>query len=869
LNQTLQETIANVEGSITSLINSLDDIYAKKNGDYATLRARATTKADVGLSLVPNWGADTFDSRYLRKDEDGVINEDIQLARGSELAIGIAPGGSPDSRLTHNGSNLTLENNQGQFIVESPMVVEGLRLDALPQSRDNDQFFLTGGSDGQVHLNTAEGIKNSLDIPDMTELNTRYLSRTQPDVYSGSGITFNTGSPLYWGTNKQGATSLFGQDLVTENKAGSIHFQLNSPSKSFVVEGQNSQGQSRTILDGEGGASCRLYFDGGEKLQTVNQGVRVTGTAQFTSMPLNYLPEAQGTYVGWNRVGGGLVDFLCHRGLGAGGFRFWNGDTQSQALLGTLSSSGVLNVLSGFSVNGQNLDERYIQLDSGRLPDERFSGDYTGIDSLRFTNETREKVVLYGSPTVSTNYALGVESGALFFKSNGSYHWYIGQTTDGGISSRMTLSGSGLNLSGNIEINNAAPTIRFKDETVGSDDFFLHSNSNIFYVLSDRDDDGSHESPHPLALLNSNSSGLLYGQAILTASNYSSTLDDRYYTKQTSDSLYVRKNDPGSNHNHDSLYAPILHRHDWSNLNNIPVYATRWPTYSEVSEKPSSYPTDWNNISGKPNNYPTDWNNISGKPSSYPTDWNNVSGKPTDFGLSEAEVIQLVEDEIAKKSLATASITVGSQGEYYDTVAVDNTGTDSPGFYTYHYTYLTLTVNCSDPGLSWVPLYWFTLNGTTPPYAFSTRFPVVLFEPTQPLLWDSQGVRDFRSFPASLEQPNRVIRGETSYLYEQNKSAAGFTTGPLIVHTNLSEMNLEDPENPGQTILNAIPVFQGSGTITLFCRTQVDKPALESYFHDQPINLGIFKCPDLATRHSGDFELLLDSVGVGNAKWSY
>ncbi|QIG60718.1 tail fiber protein [Vibrio phage VPT02] len=62
-----------------------------------------------------------------------------------------------------------------------------------------------------------------------------------------------------------------------------------------------------------------------------------------------------------------------------------------------------------------------------------------------------------------------------------------------------------------------------------------------------------------------------------------------------------------------SAYSPI-NRMPWNKLKDIPTAATRWPSFNEVTGKPSKYPTDWDNVSGKPamaTRWPT-WAEVGG-----------------------------------------------------------------------------------------------------------------------------------------------------------------------------------------------------------------------------------------------------------------
>ena len=89
------------------------------------------------------------------------------------------------------------------------------------------------------------------------------------------------------------------------------------------------------------------------------------------------------------------------------------------------------------------------------------------------------------------------------------------------ITNKMPLAGGTFtggttyNVAGNaITISSESPQIRFNDTTSGADDFWIHVNSNIFYILGDRDDSGSWETPHPLELHSGTNIGYTFGQRI-------------------------------------------------------------------------------------------------------------------------------------------------------------------------------------------------------------------------------------------------------------------------------------------------------------------------------------------------------------------
>ena len=97
-----------------------------------------------------------------------------------------------------------------------------------------------------------------------------------------------------------------------------------------------------------------------------------------------------------------------------------------------------------------------------------------------------------------------------------------------------------------------SPSITFND-TGSEDDFYIHVNSNNFYVLTDRGGAaGAWETPHPLQLEADTNTGYLFANQILTTAtsfggdvsggynaivvaNDSHTHDTRYFTETESD----------------------------------------------------------------------------------------------------------------------------------------------------------------------------------------------------------------------------------------------------------------------------------------------------------------------------------------------
>lgn len=91
----------------------------------------------------------------------------------------------------------------------------------------------------------------------------------------------------------------------------------------------------------------------------------------------------------------------------------------------------------------------------------------------------------------------------------------IGTTSPG---YKLDVNGTG-GFVGEITISEASPQIHFEATDSGADDFWIHVNSNNFYVLVDRDESGGWESPHPLQLEGDTNTAYTFGNRILTVAD--------------------------------------------------------------------------------------------------------------------------------------------------------------------------------------------------------------------------------------------------------------------------------------------------------------------------------------------------------------
>jgi len=183
---------------------------------------------------------------------------------------------------------------------------------------------------------------------------------------------------------------------------------------------------------------------------------------------------------------------------------------------------------------------------------------YTELGSMAYSNLT-------GTPTIPTDFVSKASGGAFtgnvqvnsaaaysFQTSssqryniqirntgntvNSGYGWWLATDTDfkfalhaDGAGDRFSLTREGygtfyggLAVNGDeLVVKGEHPTINLIDTSSGADDFYLHVNSNNFYVLADRDGanniDSGWDSPHPLQLEGDTNKAYLFGNEVKSA----------------------------------------------------------------------------------------------------------------------------------------------------------------------------------------------------------------------------------------------------------------------------------------------------------------------------------------------------------------
>ncbi|AHK11869.1 tail fiber protein [Vibrio phage CHOED] len=61
-------------------------------------------------------------------------------------------------------------------------------------------------------------------------------------------------------------------------------------------------------------------------------------------------------------------------------------------------------------------------------------------------------------------------------------------------------------------------------------------------------------------------------------------------------------------------FTPSAHTQGWSTITGKPTTATRWPTYAEVTGKPTLFSGKYGDLTGIPTTFPSDWATLTNKP---------------------------------------------------------------------------------------------------------------------------------------------------------------------------------------------------------------------------------------------------------------
>lgn len=150
-----------------------------------------------------------------------------------------------------------------------------------------------------------------------------------------------------------------------------------------------------------------------------------------------------------------------------------------------------------------------------------YSGDNFYLDGITKSGNTLTFSV-NGATNQSYTFGSAAFANTTDFAAASHTHSYL-PLSGGTLTGALTLTGGGsINL---LTLSGSSPTLAFTDVTSGADDFYIHVNSNNFYILRDQGGVGTYgdwDSPHPLQLEADTGNAYVYGNTIITSGNIGS-----------------------------------------------------------------------------------------------------------------------------------------------------------------------------------------------------------------------------------------------------------------------------------------------------------------------------------------------------------
>ena len=313
-------------------------------------------------------------------------------------------------------------------------------------------------------------------------------------VQGGTAVIKDISGITVFGSNSSTRSIRIGRDTTANDifitgSNGNVGIGTTTPnsklevygSGSTVFEVNGSQGQLFSITDSLSGSLFSVSDISGTPLLEVESDSTVT-LGDYNTNTL----VVTGSLVG---IGTATPSAKLHIVGDVKATNFIDADNSSYSLTPSSGTSGYWTI---------NTPNGYIQIGAMNTSHGHI---YTDRPSFYFN----KSILINGNAVLTTT------SGQAVSVANGVY-----TTGDQTIAGNKTFTGG-------VAIKEESPTLGFADTTSGADDFFIHVNSNNFYVLADRDDSGNNEGltgwdgAHPLQLEADTNISYTFGKRIMTA----------------------------------------------------------------------------------------------------------------------------------------------------------------------------------------------------------------------------------------------------------------------------------------------------------------------------------------------------------------
>lgn len=596
--------ILRVEGdSRTVLVNG--NISVTGTVDGVDISALPTTFApvDAEANVQADWNATSGDALILNKPS---IPTDYGDHDGLYLPIG--------------GGTLS-----GRLIIDTDVSGDGgwddagilLRNDGSPTGEVSIAFDNTGtGANYWIQgLNQSEILKWAYGTA-FTDGNQKMQLTSTGNLTVTGTINASNFSGTSSGANT-GDQDLSGY-LLTTGKAADSNLLDGINSTSFLRSDANDETNSgiKTWFGGalDSGSSARIQINGFQR--TGNIYLHSGGNAPDNVRNSDYLNNISGD-LHWNKnaVGNGKIWTSLNDGSGSG----LDADLLDGQHASAFQPAGTYNTIIGtdsdINTSGSTIiDNIYVTdgvitsmgtrtitigdlgytgaTNANNYVHPSYAGDDINVDTGALTGATVVSDIDFNITTdtlghvtdangvVSTRNLTAADIGAAPASHNHDDRYYTESESDSrfvnvtGDTMTGTLTiDTGGNSSNALVIKGTAPTISFLDDDNGADDFYIHVNSNNFYVLVNRDANDlvgtGWESPHPLRLEGDTNTGYLFDYRMF-ADNYHPNAD-KWTTARTlsltGDVSGSVSWDGSANASITTVVANNSHTHTWATIN--------------------------------------------------------------------------------------------------------------------------------------------------------------------------------------------------------------------------------------------------------------------------------------------------------------
>lgn len=183
--------------------------------------------------------------------------------------------------------------------------------------------------------------------------------------------------------------------------------------------------------------------------------------------------------------------------------------------IGAAASDAVVDLTTNQTVAGEKTFSGVLQVfeevADGTLPAKTKFGRSSSQNVAFYGNSTGNRLLSTSSSSNPKDFSIRVtdtvDTGVFGFSRAGNF-----SAPSADIKGKLVANAIDTSV---INVVGDGPSLRLSDTTVPGPDFWVHANGGIFHILSDKNDDGTWETPHPLTLNNTTELAHVYGRKVI------------------------------------------------------------------------------------------------------------------------------------------------------------------------------------------------------------------------------------------------------------------------------------------------------------------------------------------------------------------